>query len=45
MREDQLREYAETLGDRLEIVAVPGGHVVYWDSYEQTADALERFLT
>ena len=45
VREDQLQEYAETLGDRLEIVAVPGGHVVYWDSYEQTADALERFLT
>jgi hypothetical protein len=23
---------------------VPGGHIVYWDAYEETADALERFL-
>jgi lipase len=44
VREDQLREYAETVPDRLEIVAVPGGHIVYWDAYEETADALERFL-
>ena len=27
-----------------EIVAVPGGHVVYWDAYEETAGAIERFL-
>ena len=45
VRDDQLHEYAETVPDRLEILAVPGGHIVYWDSYEQTADALERFLT
>jgi lipase len=44
VREDQLREYAETIPDRLEILAVPGGHIVYWDAYEETADALERFL-
>jgi lipase len=44
VRDDQLEEYAETLGDRLELVAVPGGHIVYWDAYEETADALERFL-
>jgi lipase len=44
VREDQLEEYAEALGDRLEIVGVPGGHIVYWDAYEQTADALEKFL-
>jgi hypothetical protein len=23
---------------------VPGGHIVYWDAYEQTADAVEKFL-
>jgi hypothetical protein len=39
-----LVEYAEELGDRLEIVGVPGGHIVYWDSYEETADAIEKFL-
>lgn len=27
-----------------EILAVPGGHMVYWDAWEQTANAVERFL-
>ncbi|TMJ94412.1 MAG: alpha/beta hydrolase [Actinobacteria bacterium] len=44
VREDQLTEYREQLGDRLEVVGVPGGHVVYWDAYEQTANAVEEFL-
>jgi lipase len=44
VREEQLAEYADRLGDRLEVVAVPGGHIVYWDAYEQTADAVEGFL-
>jgi pimeloyl-ACP methyl ester carboxylesterase len=44
VRPEQLEEYEAELGDRLEAVAVPGGHVVYWDAYEQTADALEKFL-
>ncbi|HUK95446.1 MAG TPA: alpha/beta hydrolase [Gaiellaceae bacterium] len=44
VREDQLADYGERLGDRLEIVAVPGGHVVYWDAYEETADTVEKFL-
>jgi lipase len=44
VREDQLAEYVEQLDDRLEVVAVPGGHVVYWDAYEETADAIEKFL-
>jgi hypothetical protein len=39
-----LAEYVGELGDRLEVVAVPGGHIVYWDAYEQTADAIEKFL-
>jgi lipase len=45
VRNDQLAEYVEALGDRLEVVATPGGHVVYWDAYEETADAVEKFLT
>jgi lipase len=44
VRDEQLAEYAEVLGDRLELVGTPGGHVVYWDAYEQTADAVEKFL-
>ncbi len=44
VREDQLDEYARALGERLEVVAVPGGHIVYWDAYEQTAAAVEKFL-
>jgi lipase len=44
VREEQLEEYAALLGDRLELVGVAGGHVVYWDAYEETASALESFL-
>jgi len=44
VREDQLAEYVEQLGERLEVVSVPGGHIVYWDAYEETADAVEKFL-
>jgi pimeloyl-ACP methyl ester carboxylesterase len=43
VREEQLEEYARTL-DHIEIVGVPGGHIVYWDAYEETADAVESFL-
>ncbi len=28
----------------LEVVTVPGRHVVLWDAYEETSDAIERFL-
>ena len=44
VREDQLSEYAAALGDLIRIVAVPGGHIVYWDAYQQTADAVAAFL-
>jgi lipase len=44
VRQEQLEDYAAALGERLEIVAVAGGHVVYWDAYEETASALESFL-
>jgi lipase len=45
VREEQLDEYAAEVGGRLELVAVDGGHVVYWDAFEETAGAVERFLT
>jgi len=44
VREEQREEYAAELGNMLELVAVPGSHVVYWDAYEETASALESFL-
>jgi pimeloyl-ACP methyl ester carboxylesterase len=28
----------------LEVVDVPGGHIVMWDALEETADAVARFL-
>lgn len=28
----------------LEVVTVPGRHVVLWDAYDETAEAIERFL-
>lgn len=40
VREEHLVAYPNA-----EILAVPGGHMVYWDSWEQTANAVERFLT
>jgi lipase len=45
VREEQLEAYGSALGDRVEIVEVAGGHIVYWDAYEATADAVEEFLT
>ena len=42
--EHQLEEYPAALGESLELVAVPGGHVVYWDAFDETADAVEKFL-
>jgi lipase len=44
VRQDQLEEYERALGDRLVVVEVPGGHIVYWDAYDETADAVMRFL-
>jgi lipase len=44
VREEQLQEYQADLGDCLEVVEVDGGHIVYWDAYEETANVLEKFL-
>ena len=44
VREDQLTAYRAALGDRLQTAAVPGGHVVLWDAYEETAAAVAAFL-
>jgi pimeloyl-ACP methyl ester carboxylesterase len=36
--------YRAALGDLLGIVVVPGGHIVLWDAFDETADAIEGFL-
>jgi lipase len=37
--------YQAALGDLLEVAAVPGGHIVLWDAYDETATAIDRFLS
>jgi lipase len=44
VREDQREEYERALGGSLRVIEVPGGHMVYWDAFEQTADAIDEFL-
>ncbi len=41
---EQLDVYRAELGDLLEVVTVPGGHTVYWDALDETAEAVARFL-
>lgn len=40
----QLHRFEAALGDRLRVVRVPGGHVVYWDAFDETAAALGSFF-
>jgi lipase len=44
VREEQVRAYAAALGELLQVVAVPGGHIVFWDAYDQTASAVDACL-
>jgi lipase len=44
VREEHIEAYRAALGELLQLTAVRGGHIVYWDAYEETADAVERFL-
>ncbi|MFN2628117.1 MAG: alpha/beta fold hydrolase [Gaiellaceae bacterium] len=44
VRAEQVSDYAAALGDRLRVVEVAGGHMVYWDAYTETADAIDAFL-
>lgn len=41
---EQIDAYRRALGDLLEIVVVPGGHLVLFDAYEETASAITEFL-
>lgn len=40
----ELELYRAALGELLEVAVVPGGHMVYWDAFDETAAAIERFL-
>jgi lipase len=40
-----LDAHRAALGDLLEVVVVPGGHTVLWDSFDETAAAISEFLT
>jgi lipase len=42
---DQVDAYRAALGDRLEVVEVPGMHIVQWDAFEEVAAAVEHRLT
>ena len=42
--DEQVDAYRAVLGDLIEVVTVPGGHTVFWDALDATADAIGRFL-
>jgi lipase len=44
VREEQIDAYRAALGDGLEVLAVPGMHMVMWDAFDETASAVEAFL-
>jgi lipase len=44
VREEQIEAYRAALGKLLELAEVTGGHIVYWDAFTETADAVDRFL-
>jgi lipase len=41
---DEIEKYQAALGDLVQVVAVPGGHTVYWDALAETHEAIETFL-
>jgi lipase len=43
--EHLLDAHRAALGELLQVVVVPGGHTVLWDAFEETADAIRRFLS
>jgi pimeloyl-ACP methyl ester carboxylesterase len=39
-----LGDHRAALGNLLEVVRVPGGHTVFWDALEETAEAISSFV-
>jgi lipase len=44
VREEQIETYRAALGDRLQVVEVPGLHMVQWDAFDEVAAAVEHLL-
>ena len=44
VRNEQVEAYTTALGELLRVVTVPGGHMVYWDAWDETAAAVTSFL-
>jgi lipase len=44
VREQDVAWLRRTFGSALEVARVPGGHIVLWDAFEETAEAVTRFL-
>ena len=42
--DEHVETYRAALGDLVEVVTVPGGHTVYWDALDETAEAVAAFL-
>jgi lipase len=40
----ELERSRAALGDLLAVAVVPGGHIVLWDAYEETAAAIDKFV-
>jgi pimeloyl-ACP methyl ester carboxylesterase len=40
----EVEHYRTGLGDDLQVIVVPSGHSVLWDAFDETADAIERFV-
>jgi lipase len=45
VREEQIAAYREALGEGLELLAVSGMHMVMWDAFDETAAAVDAFLS
>jgi lipase len=43
--DELLGPHTEALGDLLEVESIPAGHTILWDAFDDTAAAVERFLT
>lgn len=41
---DAIVEFCRESIPRVEVVDVPGGHIVMWDAFDETAEAVARFL-
>jgi lipase len=45
VHEEQVETYRAALGDRLQVVEVPGMHMVQWDAFDEVAATVSRLLS